>query len=114
VVETAAIRTAQRVVRFVRFDESLVDYLLDVVHATRDFEGFRVGVSTRAALSFYRGCQACAVTEGRDFVSPDDIKRLVVPALSHRVLPEGFFQGASREAVEQQITDLIEQIPVPV
>ena len=109
-----AISAAQVAVRSVRFDETLVDYLLDIVHQTREHEGFRVGVSTRAALSFYRGCQACAVTEGRNYVTPDDIKLLVVPALSHRVLPEGFFQGASRSAVEQQIAELVEQVPIPI
>ena len=90
-----------------------MEYLLSIVHKTREFEGFRVGVSTRAALSFYRGCQACAITEGRNYVTPDDIKLLVVPALSHRVLPEGVFQGATRDAVEQQVAELVEQIPVP-
>lgn len=114
VVSVETIHDAQHTVRHVRFDETLVEYLLDIVHKTRDYDGFRVGVSTRAALSFYRGCQACAVTDGRDYVTPDDIKLLVVPALSHRVLPEGFFQGASRTAVEQQIIDLLQQIPVPI
>lgn len=105
---------AQQGVREITFDPSLVEYLLDIVEATRRFDGFQVGVSTRGALSFYRGCQARAFTEGRDYVTPDDIKRLAVPALSHRVLPEGVFQGADRSAVEQQVSDLLEQVPVPV
>lgn len=114
VVGVEGIEAAQRHVRNIRFDESLVDYLLDIVEATRAHDGFQVGVSTRGALSFYRGCQARAVTEGRDYVIPDDIKTLAVPSLSHRVLPEGIFQGASREAVETQVADLLRQIPVPV
>jgi MoxR-like ATPase len=114
VVSVAAISSAQQAVRDVRFDESLVDYLLDIVEATRNHDGFQVGVSTRGALSFYRGCQARAITEERDFVTPDDIKSLAVSALSHRVLPEGIFQGASREAVETQVADLLQQVPVPV
>ena len=114
VVSVATINAAQQFVRDVRFDESLVDYLLDIVEATRQHDGFQVGVSTRGALSFYRSCQARAVTESRDFVTPDDIKSLAVAALSHRVLPEGIFQGASREAVETQVADLLQQVPVPV
>ncbi len=70
--------------------------------------------SAREGLSFYRGCQARAITEGRDFVTPDDVKTLAVPALSHRVLPEGIFQGASRDLVETQMNDLLQQVPVPV
>ncbi len=114
VVSVDAIRAAQNVVRNVTFDETLVDYLLDIVDATRQHDGFQVGVSTRGALSFYRGCQARAITESRDFVAPDDIKSLAVASLSHRVLPEGIFQGASREAVETQVADLLQQVPVPV
>ena len=114
VVTVDAIRSAHTVVREVKFDESLVDYLLDIVDSTRQHDGFQVGVSTRGALSFYRGCQARAVTEGRDYVTPDDVKRLAVASLAHRVLPEGIFQGASRKEVETQVADLLEQIPVPV
>ncbi len=114
VVTTEAIRYAQAATRDVKVDESLVDYMIDIVEATRSHDAFQVGVSTRGALSYYRGCQARAITENRDFVTPDDIKRLAVPILSHRVLPEGVFQGASRQTVEQQVADLVEQIPVPV
>jgi MoxR-like ATPase len=114
VVSVESIRVAQAAVRDITFDETLVDYLLDIVEATRQHDGFQVGVSTRGALSFYRGCQARAITEERDFVTPDDVKALAVATLSHRVLPEGIFQGASREAVETQVADLLQQVPVPV
>jgi MoxR-like ATPase len=114
VIGVEAIRAAQAAVRNVKFDETLVDYLLDIVDATRRHDGFQVGVSTRGALSFYRACQARAITESRDFVTPDDIKLLAIPSLSHRVLPEGIFQGASREEVETQVSDLLQQVPVPV
>ncbi|MEM1068011.1 MAG: MoxR family ATPase [Planctomycetota bacterium] len=114
VVSVDSIQKAQEIVRKIRFDESLVDYLMEIVDSTRNHDGFQVGVSTRGALSFYRGCQARAVTESRDYVIPDDVKNMAVPALAHRVLPEGIFQGANREAVETQVADLVEQIPIPV
>jgi MoxR-like ATPase len=114
VISVDAISTAQRAVRAVNFDESLVNYLLDIVDATRSHDGFQVGVSTRGALSFYRACQARAITETRDYVTPDDVKSLAVASLSHRVLPVGIFQGASRDEVETQVSDLLQQIPVPV
>jgi MoxR-like ATPase len=114
VIGVDAIRAAQAAVRDVKFDETLVDYLLDIVDATRRHDGFQVGVSTRGALSFYRACQARAITESRDFVTPDDIKLLAIASLSHRVLPEGIFQGASRDEVETQVSDLLQQVPVPV
>ncbi len=114
VVAVAAIKSAQEIVADVTFEDSLVDYLLNVVQATRQHDGFQVGVSTRGALSYFRGCQARAITESREFVTPDDVKALAVPALAHRVLPEGIFQGANRAAVEAQVADLLKQVPVPV
>ena len=114
VVTVEAIRDVQAAVREVTFDPSLVDYLLDIVDSTRAHEGFQVGVSTRGALSFYRSCQARAISESRDYVTPDDVKLLAVATLSHRVLPEGIFQGANRDAVETQMADLLKQIPVPI
>ncbi|QDV63744.1 ATPase RavA [Crateriforma conspicua] len=114
VVNVESVRHAQMAVREVKFDDSLVEYLLDIVESTRQHDAFQVGVSTRGALSFYRGCQARAITESRDYVTPDDIKQLAVAALSHRVLPEGIFQGADRNYVEQQVADLVQQVPVPV
>lgn len=113
VVTPGEVFMAQKVVRDVRFDPALADYLLDIVHATRGADLFRVGVSTRGALSFYRGCQARAVTMGRDYVVPDDIKKMAVPALAHRIIPEGVFQGADRRSVETQLSELLESIVVP-
>ena len=114
VVDVDAICAAQQSVRHVKFDDSLEEYLLDIVQATRSRDAFRVGVSTRAALSFYRGCQALALSEERDFVTPDDLKRLAIPAFAHRVQVDGMFQDAARVDVEQQLAELMQQIPVPV
>lgn len=114
VLNQADVLAVQDEVGRVRFDESLTDYLLDIIEATRKHEAFQVGVSTRGALSFYRGCQALAVLRGRDYVIPDDVKMLAVPSLAHRVLLEGIFQSGSRSVVEQQLADLIEPIAVPV
>ncbi len=114
VVSLDEIQHAQKVVRDVKFDERLIEYLLDVVDGTRTTDYFRVGVSTRGALSFYRGCQARAITDGRDHVIPDDIKQLAVPALSHRVMPEGVFQGANRQGVEQRMEELVNALAVPM
>jgi MoxR-like ATPase len=114
VLTIESVLAAQTLVRQVTFDDSLVDYLLDIVEATRTHDGFRVGVSTRGALSFYRGCQARALSDRRDFVTPDDVKALAVATLAHRVLPEGVFHGAGRAAVESELKDLLEHVSVPV
>ena len=58
----------------VRVDDAIADYLLDIVHATREGEDLHVGVSTRGALTLYRAAQSLALVSGRDYVVPDDIK----------------------------------------
>ena len=103
----------QQEVRNVRVDDSVNEYLLDVVHATRDCEDLQVGVSIRGALSFYRACQALALIDGRDFVVPDDVKKLAVPVLSHRVVTKGYLHGSQREALEALIGRLVEEVPIP-
>ena len=114
VVSADQICRAQEATRNVRFDESLVDYLLEIVDGTRKHEAFQVGVSTRGALSYYRGCQAKAITEERDFVTPDDVKSLAVPCLAHRLLSDGMFQDVGQQAITQHLTELVESIPVPM
>src|SRR5439155_1388119 len=66
----------QAAVKDVKVDDSLADYLLNIVQATRDREDVYLGVGTRGALSFYRCAQAYAYISGRSYVTPDDIKKL--------------------------------------
>ena len=112
VVSIDEIISAQTAVRSVKVDESLRDYLLEIVTETRSRSEFRLGVSTRGALSFYRACQARAVTEQRDYVIPDDIKSLALTTLSHRILGDEFSEDARQS--EKTLTELLEMIPVPI
>ena len=73
-------------VRRVRVEETLLEYVLDFAEATRRRGTFLLGVSTRAALGWIRAAQALALIEGRDYCVPDDLKRLAIPVLAHRVL----------------------------
>ena len=108
------IRELQETVRQVSVDESIYDYLLDIVAATRETSELRVGVSTRGALCLYRAVQAIALVRGRDYVVPDDVKDLAVPTLSHRVVPKGHLHGGSRDALEAIISHIVDEIHVPV
>jgi MoxR-like ATPase len=101
-------------VREIRFEDSLVDYLQDIVERTRQSNDLQVGVSTRGALAFYRAAQANALIGGRDYVVPDDIKELAICVLSHRVIPRGFAAGSERLAVESMIQRCLESVVVPV
>jgi MoxR-like ATPase len=103
----------QQAVRQVRVDDSLGNYLLEIVHLTRQCPELRVGVSTRGALSLYRAAQSLALIEGRAFVIPDDIKRLTPAVLAHRVLLKGLARTAQREVAESIIQRLTEEVAVP-
>ncbi|MCA9228772.1 MAG: MoxR family ATPase, partial [Planctomycetales bacterium] len=114
VVDHEQILHLQRRVREVRVDPSIEEYLLDIVHATRDCDQLHVGVSTRGAISLYRAAQSHALIDGRGFVVPDDVKRLAVPVLSHRVITQGFFQANERREVEAIIQRLVDETVTPV
>ena len=103
----------QRAVRAIQVDDSISDYLLDIIHATRRSEDLHVGVSTRGALTLYRAAQSLAMVSGRNYVIPDDVKTLVVPVLSHRVVGKSFLQAGEFGAAEAIIRDLVDRIRVP-
>jgi MoxR-like ATPase len=103
----------QRLVRTVRVDDAIAEYMLDLVHSTRDTEDLHVGVSTRGALTLYRAVQSLALVSGRDYVVPDDIKALAVPVLSHRVVGKSFLQAGEFSASESIIRELVDRLRVP-
>src|SRR5215210_8432700 len=113
VLTVAEVIGLQYAVRGVRVDDAIADYLLEIVHATRDSEDLHVGVSTRGALTLYRAAQGLALLSGRDFVVPDDIKDLAVPVLAHRVVGKSFLQAGEFNAAEAIIGDVIDRIRVP-
>ncbi len=114
VLDDQQVIALQRAVRDVNVDESINSYLLEIVDTTRRCEDLRVGVSTRGALCLYRASQALALIENRNFVIPDDVKRLAVPVLSHRVIAKGYVQGTQREAIEALMTRLVDGVRVPL
>ncbi len=114
VLDAEEVRSLQQRVTTVHVNESLVDYLMNVVHTTRTHAEVALGVSTRGALTFYKACQALAMVSGRDFVIPDDIKRLAGPVLSHRILMKdrrGLRGDYSPEA--KFIERILGELPVP-
>ena len=92
--------------------EDLMGYLVDIVRATRQHESVLVGAGPRATQSLIMASRACAALEGRDFVTPDDIKAMALPVLEHRLIlrPEFEIEGLTVPEVIQQI---MQQIAVP-
>lgn len=114
VVSLAEVKSAQQSVRSVQFENSVLDYLQDIVEATRISNDLQIGVSTRGALSYYRACQALAVLGQRNFVTPDDVKSLAIPVIAHRIIPKGFAAGSDRKLVEATVRRMLESVRVPV
>jgi MoxR-like ATPase len=112
-LSTEDIVELQAAVRDVRVDDSINDYLLDIVAATRAHEELELGVSTRGALTFYRAVQGMAMAEGRDFAIPDDVKRLSGPVLSHRVICRGVMRQGRRERSQAVIRQIVNSTTVP-
>jgi MoxR-like ATPase len=103
----------QAAVRKVRVDDSIAEYLLSLVHATRESEDLHVGISTRGALSLYRAVQSFALVSGREFAVPDDVKVLAAPVLAHRVVGKSFLQAGEFAASEAILRDIVDRLRVP-
>ena len=91
----------------------IANYMLDVVEATRRSSEIVVGASPRAALAFARALRAYALVEGRDYVAPDDVKRLAVPVLAHRLVPKNRRREEVRAAVENFLERLLASVEAP-
>jgi len=105
----------QKAVRSVRVDPSLRGYLLAIVGATRKSGRLRLGVSPRGSGALQRAAQAHAYLDGRDYVIPDDIKRLAGPVLAHRLVLAGSMPGeGSPKERERLLDDIVESIQVPL
>jgi MoxR-like ATPase len=106
----------QRAVERIRVDESLVDYILAIVEQTRRHEQLALGVSPRGAQGLYRTAQAMALMEGRDYVLPDDVKRLAVPVFAHRVVlnQRTALIARSTEVSERILNEILKLVEVPL
>jgi len=91
----------------VNVDETVTDYLINLVKATRNHHDILLGGSPRATLSLYKACQAFAAVRGRDHVLPDDVKQLAVPVLSHRLMlrSEAELRGSTSTTLVKRILD---------
>jgi MoxR-like ATPase len=114
VLAAAEVMALQDAADRVRADESVLDYLMTLVAATRATPLLSLGVSPRGSLALLRAARARALADGRDFLLPDDGKALAVPALAHRVIARGA-AGAPAGGMDAEtvIRALVQDLPVP-
>jgi MoxR-like ATPase len=98
----------QRRVEEVEVDPAILDYLMAIVQRTRSTSKLRMGVSPRGNISLFRAARAYALTQGRTYLVPDDVRRLVVPCLAHRILPAG--AAGTTMDVHEETTAILESI----
>ena len=113
VLEGSELRELQKLCRQVYIDPSVRSYIVAITRATRSHESIRLGASPRASLGLDMASQALAAINGRNYVIPDDIKRLAVPALAHRLIPKSEVRLRGHSLAET-INEIISNIPVPV
>src|SRR5438270_1775821 len=113
VVPAGEVLACQDAIREVHVDEKIRRYLLDIVQRTREHDDVHLGGSPRASIALFRTAQALAAMSGRNYVLPDDVKRMVIPVLGHRLIlrPESRLRKVTPVAV---INDIVPDVPVPV
>lgn len=113
VVTAQELMQCQQAVREIYIDEKVRRYLMQIVHDTRDNEDLSLGASPRASIALFRTAQAMAAIRGRNFVQPDDVKRVVSSVLNHRVIvkPESRLRKVTADEV---VREIVAEIAVPI
>lgn len=116
VMQAAEMIELQAQVRNIRIEDSLLDYLLRIVNATRRSELLELGVSPRASLALLHAAQAHALLEERDYCIPDDIKRMVIPTFAHRVVVNSRYGNSVRrsEDTNNVLQEILKSVEVPL
>jgi MoxR-like ATPase len=114
VVTAADVIACQDAVREVHVDDKVRKYVLEIVHGTREHDELSLGGSPRASIALFRTAQAHAAINGRNFVLPDDVKKMVQPVMAHRVIlrPEARLRKLTPAAVLNEIVSDV-RVPAP-
>lgn len=113
VTDPESIQSLIRQVREVRVEESLHNYIVQVIRTTREHNEVDLGASPRATMALYRTSQAWAAIHGRDFVLPDDVKHLAPSVITHRIMLSPQMRLRGRKPAEI-VADIVNTVPVPV
>ncbi len=111
ILHTEQLLQLQQIIRQVRVEGSIENYIVEIIHATRTHNSVELGVSPRGTLALYRASQAFAALRGRNFVLPDDVKQMARPVLAHRLIATSRMNG---RAMEMVIDEVLQSVAVPV
>lgn len=113
VVTAQQLQELQRQVRDVKVSDAINEYLMDIVEATRRHDQLSLGLSTRGALTLYRAVQSQAFVEGRDYATPDDVKKMVPCVVAHRILCRGSVRLGQRTRARAILDTILQKTRVP-
>jgi MoxR-like ATPase len=104
-----ALTTIQQLAARQRVDDRVTEYAVNIVRATRDWTGLAIGAGSRGAIALVRAARAVALLDARDYVTPDDIKRIALPALRHRVglSPDALMEGRKESDILAAVVDSV-------
>jgi MoxR-like ATPase len=107
-----SVLSLQQIAAHQRVEETVVDYAVRIVRATRDWPGLAIGAGSRGAIALVRAARVVALLDGRDFATPDDIKRISLPALRHRLAltPDAMLEGRKADDL---LSAVVESVPAP-
>ncbi len=99
----------------VSMNSALADYLMSIIEKTRQSEYLSLGISPRGSLGLYRASQALAYLQGRDYVVPDDVKKMAIPVLAHRVVISARYTTLLKKSEEAEsiLGEILEEVEVP-
>jgi MoxR-like ATPase len=112
VIEPAGVLLLQRAAAGLTFDEAVQDYAVRIVRATRTWSGVAAGAGPRGGIALVRAARAAALIAGRDFVTPDDVKAMALPALRHRITPSPELEIEGHNA-DRILQALLEKMDAP-
>ena len=101
----------KKAVQSVAVSDDVAGYIMDIIQATREHKHIRIGVSTRGALALYKASQAAAALDGRNYVTPQDVKKLAPCILAHRLTVGSSIRQGEDEAL---INEILENVKVPL
>lgn len=105
--------SAQTLVNTVKVTDAVEQYIIDIIEATRQEEKILLGVSPRGSIALMRAAQVRAILEDRDFVMPDDVKKVAVPVLAHRLIMKGHAIAGGTVNAENIVLEILKKVPVP-
>ncbi|HTV49224.1 MAG TPA: MoxR family ATPase [Phycisphaerae bacterium] len=114
VLSSEEIRALQGQAAQVKIDQLLLEYVMDIVAASRKHEMLHTGISPRGSLAVMQAVQALALVNQRDYVTPDDIKEMVVPVCAHRIITRSYMSNGDISTAVRIMQEILQAVPCPV